>query len=244
MSNSKVFEPVRLKRTFELIIDLLREKIYNGELKIGDRLPSERDMAKMAEVSRNTVRQAYHILDVLGIVYINKGMNGGAIIREPSNRHLTQSLNDLMGLGKMRLEDIIEARILLEKDIIQLACLRISDADIEQLEENARTAQDLLQQGKSPHRQNLEYHLLLADIAKNPVIKMVYSSVVNLLSMIIETTADLEMAKIIADEHLELAALLRKRDLDQLLVFTEEHIQGSKERLIAKSDGKPILTKW
>ena len=238
------YKPFKVKRTFEVIVDLLREKIFSGELEIGDRLPPERELAQMVEVSRNTVRQAYHILNVLGIVEIHKGASGGAVIQEPSHRPLTQSLNDLIGLGRMKLNDIVEARLFLEKDIIQLVLKRMTENDLHVLEQYAQKSLDLIRQGKPAHRQNLAFHYHLADIAGNPVLKMVYASVLDLLTLVIETTADLEMSSIIAEEHLVLIDLLKKKDLDRLTAYTEDHIRGSNQRLIAISKGKPFLTQW
>ncbi len=238
------YKPIKVKRTFEYIVDLLRGKIFSGELKIGDRLPSERELAEMVQVSRNTVRQAYHILNLLDIVDINKGATGGAIVKEPSHRSITQSLNDLIGIGAMTMNDIAESRIYLEKNIIELVHKRITDADIEILRNSAEKSLDLIKQGKPAHQENLKYHHHLAEIARNPVLKMVYSSVLDLLNMVIETTADLNMSAIIAEEHLEFIDLLRENDLQLLLKFSEKHIRGSNERLLAISDGKPFLLKW
>jgi GntR family transcriptional repressor for pyruvate dehydrogenase complex len=240
----KAYKPIKVKRTFEYILDLLREKIISGELKVGDRLPTERELAEMVQVSRNTVRQAYHILNQLGLVDINKGVSGGAVVREPSHRPLTQCLNDLLGLGAMTMEDIAEARLFLEKNIIELAYRHITDADIDMLRSSSEKSLALIQQGRAAHRENFQYHRLLADIAGNPVLKMAYFSVLDLLNFVVETTADLNMSAIIAEEHLEFLDLLRGNDLQSLLKFTEEHIRGSNERLLAISNGKPFLLKW
>lgn len=245
MNSSNIkYKPIKVKKTFEYILDILRDKINSGELKIGDRLPSERELAETLQVSRNTVRQAYHILNLLDIVDINKGATGGAVIREPTHRPLTQCLNDLFGLGAMSMEDIAEARLYLEKDIIEMVHQRITDADIEMLRKSAQESLNLIKQGTPAHPENFNYHIMLANIAKNPVLKMVYCSVLDLVNLIVETTADLKMSSIIAEEHLELTDLLRGRDLQQLLEFSENHIRGSNDRLLAISDGRPFLLKW
>ena len=245
MSSTKIeYEPIKIKNTFEFIVDQLRKKIFNGELKIGDRLPTERELAQQVKVSRNTVRQAYQILNTLDIVDISKGANGGAVIREPSHRPLTQALNNLMGLGRIKLEDMTEARLFLEKDIIELVHQRVKPADIEILEQCAQKSMDLIEQGTVAHKQNFIFHQHLADIGGNPILKMVYASVLDLLNMIVETTADITMSAIIAQEHLEFIHLLKKNDLDRLIKYTEAHIRGSNERLYAISDGKPFLTMW
>lgn len=244
VSNNTDYKPIKVKRTFEVIIDLLRDKIFSGELQVGDKLPSERELAQMVQVSRNTVRQAYHILNLLGIVEINKGATGGAVISEPTHRPLTQSLNDLLGLGRMKLEDMTEARMFIEKDIIELAFMRVTKEDVLVLKGLVRKSFELIEQGEPAHRENLSFHMQLADIAKNPVLKMVYRSLLDLLHMILETTADKKMSAKIAEEHLEIIELLQQDDLDRLLRYIEDHIQGSNERLLAISGGKPLLTKW
>ena len=74
------FSPARGRRAFDDIIEQIRERLKNGELKPGDRLPSERFLAEQFDVSRNTVREALRMLEIAGLIVIRKGSAGGGFI--------------------------------------------------------------------------------------------------------------------------------------------------------------------
>ena len=56
-----VFEPVKQNRNFEVVVQVVRDKMMRGELQPGDKLPPERELAKQLDVSRNVVREALRI---------------------------------------------------------------------------------------------------------------------------------------------------------------------------------------
>src|ERR1700710_501974 len=61
-------QPIKIARAYEQLAGLLRERITSGDLRVGDRLPSESALAKQAGVSRSTVREALRILEQGGLV--------------------------------------------------------------------------------------------------------------------------------------------------------------------------------
>src|SRR3954451_17173906 len=61
--NGRIVSPVKVARAYEQLADLLRERITSGNLRAGDRLPSESSLAEQAGVSRSTVREALRTLE-------------------------------------------------------------------------------------------------------------------------------------------------------------------------------------
>jgi GntR family transcriptional repressor for pyruvate dehydrogenase complex len=226
------YQPIKIKRTFEIIVDLIKEKIFSGEYQIGDRLPTERELSEMIEVSRNAVREAYHALEVIGIVEIRRGTGGGTFISDSTHRPITQTIRNLIRLRQIRLDEIAEARMFLEKDIAVLAVERATEEDIEKLEawqEKAIKQND----AKVPaHKENVGFHLCLAEIARNPILMMVYSSVMDLFLMLLHSIpSDLEAATIMTEDHRKIISLLKARNKEELMTFVDSHIQGSYKRL-------------
>ncbi len=235
------FQPIKKKRTFEEIVELLKGKIFSGEYQTGDKLPTERDFAQMIKVSRSAVREAYHALELFGIVEIRKGIEGGTFIKEPKHHSITQSINDLMRLRRITLDEMVETRLILEKDLATLTLQRIVQADYNKLENCIAESFEILKKGLPAHHQNIKFHLCLAEIAGNELLLMVYSSVMDLFTIMLQFAgADYEGSKIVAEEHLEIIELLKKGELSNLLNFVGNHIQGSNKRLLEISKGKPI----
>jgi len=235
------YESMKRGRTFEVIADLLREKIFSGEYQPGERLPTEREMAEMIEVSRSAVREAYHALEMLDIVEIRKGTDGGTFIREPTRRTITQTINDLVRLKYINLKDMAEARLYLEKDLVELAVARVTADDLGQLRTFVERAGAKVEAGVAAHEENVEFHLCLSRIAGNPLLAMVYASVMDLFLLILKSIpAEFEASRTIAEEHSHIIALLKAKKLKALMDFVDKHIKGSNERLVRLCQGKNI----
>ncbi len=78
---STAFRPVRTPRIHEEICRQVRGRLARGQLKPGDKLPPERELALEFGVSRGAVREALRTLENAGLVALRKGMHGGAFIR-------------------------------------------------------------------------------------------------------------------------------------------------------------------
>ncbi len=99
---------VPLRRNFEEICTDVRDRISRGELKAGDKLPTERDMAENYGVGRNAVREALRSLEISGLVRLQKGRSGGAFIRPANHSGVTANLYDLVNFGKISWMEVSE----------------------------------------------------------------------------------------------------------------------------------------
>ena len=230
------YKPIKLKRTYEMVTELIKEKIFSGEFKVDDRLPTERDMAESLTVSRNSVRQAYHALELSGIVSIRKGNEGGAYICEPSHNSVTQCISDMIQLRRISLAELTEARLYLEKDMIELALMRATSDDLKRLDASVDRTYALIEARQAAHEENVAFHIILSEIARNPLLAAVYSSVMDLLLLIFDHFPPTEEAsRTIAGEHRRIIALLQAKDLIRLKTFMDQHVMGSNDRLMVLS---------
>lgn len=186
---ASTFLPVKTTRAFDEVIRQLRERIECGELRPGDRLPSERDLAAQFEVSRNTIREAFRMLEITGMIELRRGATGGAFICEGRSELVTQSLSDMMRLAAFSLSDLTEARLWLSSLVIRLACERADDEALGPLQANvdqakaAATAGDWLRVAKI----NIEFHNVLAELTGNPVLVIIQRSVMGAMAEISAT---------------------------------------------------------
>src|SRR4030043_1090812 len=103
-----LFIPLESKRTFEEIADQIRELIYSGTLKPGDRLPSERELAAKFKTGRMVLREALRTLEQSGLIYIKHGSIGGAFIKEIDSSVIKGSISDMLRVGNITLQDLTE----------------------------------------------------------------------------------------------------------------------------------------
>ncbi|MFC9978379.1 FadR/GntR family transcriptional regulator [Gordonia sp. NPDC127522] len=171
------FTPVaRPKRGHEYITAQIREAITSGRYRPGDRLPAEREMAAIFQVSRNGVREAMRGLESLGLIEIRLGVHGGAFVATGHHGMVTQSVKDLASLGALSADSLLEARILLTSDVLRLACERATEEDLERLEENIRVIERLRDQPDVRRARITEFYRLLAEATHNDVLVMLNDS--------------------------------------------------------------------
>lgn len=120
------FEQVTRIRAYEAVVSQVEERILKGELRPGDRLPSERELCTQMGVSRPTVREAMRALENAGMVALRPNdPAGGAIVRMPDGADFGRSLLSLVRFSQMSLADLIGFRMLIET----AACYLAADAD-------------------------------------------------------------------------------------------------------------------
>lgn len=178
-------------RVSEGIARRIREAISRGRLVPGRRLPSERKQAQRLSASRLSVREAYRSLEESGLIAIRRGAEGGAFIADIGHEPVSRSLALMLRLGKTSLEELTEARLLLEPPVARLAARRADPQDIEQLTLLLRKQEDALEGGDDPRRYDLQFHRLVAQCAKNLPLTIVMNSVADLT---VEAISGLELS--------------------------------------------------
>lgn len=230
-------------RTFEVIVGALKDRIYSGEFRPGDRLPAERELAEVLGVGRQAVREAYRALELIGIVRIRKGQQGGAFITERDRQTVTETLSDLIRLRQVDMSHLTEARAMLERDVAELAIRRIGAEEIAQLEACVAAAIQKSNRGVTATEENLRFHRLLGEFSGNPVLAMMLASTLDLLETVIVSVApSSEVSGDNAEEHYSIIAALRERDVERLGSILEEHIRRSNSTLMAVADRASFLS--
>ncbi|MGL4515433.1 MAG: FadR/GntR family transcriptional regulator, partial [Shewanella sp.] len=102
------FKPVKQLRASTEIGQQLKEAIFDGRYKAGDKLPSERELIDLFMVSRTVVREAVKILEASGFVEIRQGATGGAFVKEVDFERLSDAYKDLLMMGKMSMPEIVQ----------------------------------------------------------------------------------------------------------------------------------------
>src|ERR1700748_1242388 len=173
------FRPIRTRRAFEEICERIREQLALGVLKPGDKLPAERELAQQLGVSRNVLREALRSLEMAGIVKLQKGVKGGAFVREGDTGRMNVVMRDMLSLGTISVRELSEARIDVLDLVVRLACANARQPDFEALEANIERTELATREGRLLDRVECsrEFYKLLAASTGNKVIAMIMDSV-------------------------------------------------------------------
>ncbi len=131
------FGPVRLQRTHEVVVEQLVAAIREGDLGVGDRLPSERRLARQMAVSRSALREAIKVLVEAGVLTVKPGPAGGMFVR--SEVIPARVLAEATALRLSDVAGLLETRRLLEPRVAQLAALYGTKEDFEGLVRNVES---------------------------------------------------------------------------------------------------------
>jgi GntR family transcriptional repressor for pyruvate dehydrogenase complex len=161
--------PVARKGIYEDIVLQIRAMIDRGELKPGDRLLSERSLAEMFFVSRNTVREAIKALSENGLLESRQG--AGTFVTEVDGDTFANTFAKVILRGQPEVRDVFEVRKLLEPEIAALAARNATPVDVALFEEVLAEQEAAVGVGRSGRNCDQQFHELLADASGNTVLR-------------------------------------------------------------------------
>ncbi len=121
--------PIDIPKAADVLADVLREQILEGQLGEGASLPSERELAQRSGLSRATVREALLILEVEGLVTTRTGRNGGSEVRRPPTETVQRSIQTFIRGQGVRFESVLQARESIEPQSARLAAMHHTEQD-------------------------------------------------------------------------------------------------------------------
>jgi len=175
-----MYFPIQSERLYEIIVSQIEQRIVAGDLKVGDQLPSEHDLAQQFAVSRTAVREAVKALRQKGLVEIRPGR--GTFITNGTSDTIRDSLGMFMKFGSSNGSgNLVEVREILEPEIAALAATRITDEYITAMREAVEIMETALDNVDVFVESDLDFHLALAEGTQNPFIPILMDSIIDLL---------------------------------------------------------------
>jgi len=162
-----VMDRIAVPKASSVLAEHLRESILTGKLEPGALLPTERDLADKAGLSRTSVREALRMLEVEGLVSTRAGRNGGSVAQIPSHGALEKAIHLFIRGQRVRFQSILETREAIEPASARLAALRRTEDDLATLQ----AAQDRMGAGIDDLQAflatNLEWHMAVVVASHN-----------------------------------------------------------------------------
>lgn len=165
-----MLEPVKKTRLYEVVAHQIKSLIRKGTLKIGDQLPSERELAEQLNVSRTSIREALRALEMAGYLESKVGVSGGTFVREINIEQIIEPFTIALVNHKSEIIDILEVRMLLEKEIAYLAAQRRNDTDLAALQKSLASMEKEIQGGQIGLEGDNTFHDSLAKATHNDVL--------------------------------------------------------------------------
>ncbi|MEV6105648.1 FCD domain-containing protein [Streptomyces sp. NPDC051940] len=227
------WQPVRQARTHELVLEAIEEQVLSGRLKAGDRLPPERELAPTLGVSRPALREALRVMEGIGVLVsqVGRGPDAGArIVRNPDDA-LGRVLRLHLALGSYSVDDVLEARIVLERSSVEAAARQASEEDLAEADAMLARMEEAASDVAGFNDLDTAFHVLIARSSGNHLVSTLTSAVRESVRTLIlqaeEAAGDWERtAAALNAEHAELLRLIRAGDGAAAAALVERHIRG------------------
>lgn len=178
--HSPLFQPAKTPSASEAIYNQIYPKIISGELKPGDRLPPERELAEMFQRSRPVVREALRMLQQDGLLETTRGTNGGAIVRGVSLNAVEEPLKKLVAVGAIQLDELIEYRHINDRGCARLAAVHHTPEDADALRRTLEGAKANLDNYLVFQEFDVAFHNALAAASHNALACLINDVIVRL----------------------------------------------------------------
>lgn len=231
-----MFESANQGKASQVIVSQIREAVDSGRLKIGDRLPQEKELIDQFGFSRAVVREALRTLEAEGLIRLVSGRNGGAEICEPDPLKFVPAITTLMRLQNTTIDEVNETLELIEPVIAELAVQRHTLEDIANLQQSIDL---MLQHADNPvicQTQSNRFHVLLAKATKNQML-IFLSTMIRHVIVRLDYQGAGERPAQVAKEHQRILDAIRKGDAEEARRATLDHAHQCEFALKASQRG-------
>ena len=216
---------------YQKAIDYIFQMIKDGKLIVGSKIPSERDIAEMLGIGRNSIREAISILRGMGLIDSVHG--SGNYIAKDSGRTIWHIVSVMLALGSISMKDILEFRRVMARSVIEL--IFNSGFDDEDKEYLKKILDEMKSEtGKKLVMLDQEFHITLIRATNNPLFITVMEAVAEVyhesMSKVIEES-DEETTREFFILHKNICNSLVEKDKEACLKYIQKHYDLAESKL-------------
>lgn len=228
MANESLLKPMRNKSIVDRIIGRISDTIMSGELKPGDKIPTELELSESLEVGRNSVREAVKSLVAMGVLNIRR--SEGTFVAEGFSMRMLEPMAYGLVLEGGNSSAVLELRYVVDTGIVQMAIDKATEGDLLQLNdalENLRRVIKHTPYAEAIHEADLAFHRQLESIARNSLLDKI-SIVINRITDATRRQAVEEMIKFgdldyLYELHRAMYDLIKDQDRANISSVMERH---------------------
>ncbi len=235
------WQPARAQSVSSGIVDQVRGALFRGELKSGDFLGSENDLAQKLGVSRVPVRDAFKTLQALGIIDVKLGAKGGAWIAAGNPGRFADALAVQFKLVGISVEEMFDSQIAIEVMATELAAKRATDADLRKLRDLLGELQAMslkpLSRMAALHftEVSMRFHETLVDAAHNRALGAQFKALRLVLEPIYARRTTDAIAKRVVASHKAVLDSIAAGDAERACALMRQRLQVIRAHQIMKT---------
>lgn len=217
----RALRPLQRSRLYEQLVERLLALVHELDLKPGDRLPPERELATDLGVSRASVRQALVVLEVQGLVEVRHGE--GAILRD---RRPDSAVLSAVAAHRRRLPEVIEAREALEVQLASLAAQRRTQEDLDRIDHALGAMEEEIGRGERGLDGDELFHTAVTAAARSGLLADLMSEIsAAIRESRVESLSQPDRPRQSLASHRAIAAAIRAEDPDAAAAAMRDHIR-------------------
>ncbi len=203
----EINKPIRISLPKQISIEI-EKAIKKGAFKIGEKIPSEPDLVKTFEVSRNTIREAIQSLIQAGVLESRQGDGTYVVTTSRFEANILNRLNN------SKISEVHEVRVSLEREIVKLAALRRTQSDVAEIKKTLENKNLTKGSFKENSEADLAFHLSIAKASHNSIFYDLYKSISEYICTSIEKRLEITHMEeeLISQLHIELFEAISSQD--------------------------------
>jgi len=214
------------EKIVERLLNLIREK----QLRPGDRLPPERDLAPMMGVSRPSLREALRALSVMKVVENRQG--SGTFITSLRPELFVNHLDFIFTVNDATFIDLFEARKIIEVGLVALAAELIDSEQLARMEKCLKSSAASVEQPETFLQTDLELHQIIIEAARNRTLALFMSSINQINTASRRRTNELsEVRRQTLKDHKAIVTSLKDHDPDAAAMAMRNHLSHVEDKL-------------
>lgn len=231
---------------WSIVLDAIEKDLLSGEVRPGDKLPTERELASTLKVRRSSVREALRVLEALGLVrtHSDAGRNPAAIIVASPAGGMGALMRLQVAAQGFRVGDIVRTRLLLEGAVVHELATHSEDIDLGSLTQLLDAMEDRQLSRNDFLALNAQFHLALADASGNQVVTAVMAGLRRSLEADVFQGADnvadwAATADRLRQEHRDIIFAIIAGDGERATTQIQDHISGyyAETKLVSDQSG-------
>lgn len=220
------------KRLADQIIEKLASMIATGELKPGDKLPSEPELMKNFGVGRSSIREAIGALSLIGLVTVRPGH--GTHVAVPSAESQSKPIGLMLTVGRDKIRELVEARLVIEQATVKLAAERATEQDLKEIKRHMDDLKSPLTISKKAIRADLDFHNSIAKASHNSVLNRFLSELRQPMKHWMEQKAKHDWGyEKVYDQHSKIVDAIESQDGERAQIAMRDHLESTGEKLVS-----------
>jgi GntR family transcriptional repressor for pyruvate dehydrogenase complex len=229
-----ILKPIKTRKIYEQIADQIGQLVAEGQLVPGDRLPSERELVERFQVSRASIREAISALEMMGLIEVRPGE--GTYIRQINMDSVVAPLAWMLFIDKDTVQELYEARKILEVQAAGLAAERAEEEEIQALFAVLEVMQKDLKMHRLGEDSDYNFHYAVARATHNKILIRLMNTISDTMRKTLKTSLsrlyeDRNTPERLYKEHYSIYEAIKNHDVENAQKRMLDHLIGATNQL-------------